>query len=435
MAAEDVSEGTVLSGNVIEPEDALGEKSLSSKIVVVSVNVAEAEEVSGEEIAEEPPDVGASAGGSADTSEDEMALGSLYARTTTSGIRDVLNVDVVSEVELGSVLVRYVLYVELRYVLETELLEPKLDVKVAKSVLETDMTRFVLDDRLSSDFDTRLLKSVLEVELEFTLDDRLLRPVLKVRLEFALNVRLLEPVFEVELESELDVELLATVFDVELEEGLGADVPASVFDVELKALLLEVEPRPVLNVELLVSVVEVVVPGSTLRVELIESVLAVELKAKARANPTAIAASALDVELLETVLESGLEPARSEVELDPVLVIEEDPFEERILRVDDVMGTIFVLEEVLPGSVVEEVLNPRPELEAMLPKPVLNDILPWSASEVLEELLERVPESMLEVLFFKVGPDIGIMLDAEPMLEKAVVSRAVLEEMLMGIVV
>ena len=105
---------------------------------------------------------------------------------------------------------------------------------------------------------------------------------------------LLEPALDNGLETEFDVEPLGFAFDVEL--------PASVLEVGLVLVVVEADA----------------VPGSVLRVELIELVLA-----------AAVAPPEFTGELLETVLEVELKPELDDVPpgaalevLDPRFVLE-----------------------------------------------------------------------------------------------------------------
>lgn len=202
-------DGLVDTGTIV-PRDVVGEEAVFESTVGAGVDVVKADDVSeGMALFEDVP-------------EDETALGSLYARTTTSALEIVL--------------------------------ELRLEVEMTNFVLEIELTS-MLDVELDVELDTRLLKPVLEV-------DRLVELVLKNGLGFALElrlVRLLGPVLGIRLDPEFEVELLAFAFDVEL--------PASVVDVG---------PWPVLTVELWRPVVEDAVPGLILGMELRESVLVAE---------------------------------------------------------------------------------------------------------------------------------------------------------------
>lgn len=205
-------DGLVDTGTIV-PRDVVGEEAVFESTVGAGVDVVKADDVSeGMALFEDVP-------------EDETALGSLYARTTTSALEIVL--------------------------------ELRLEVEMTNFVLEIELTS-MLDVELDVELDTRLLKPVLEV-------DRLVELVLKNVLGFALELRLvrllglLGPVLGIRLDPEFEVELLAFAFDVEL--------PASVVDVG---------PWPVLTVELWRPVVEDAVPGLILGMELRESVLVAE---------------------------------------------------------------------------------------------------------------------------------------------------------------
>lgn len=200
----------------------------------------------------------------------------------------------------------------------------------------------------------------------------------------------------------------------ELVSGFDVELLATALNVELLVFVLEVKPRPMLNVELLGPVMNFVVPGLVLEVEVVAYILAVELEARTRGTATAIRASTLDVELLEDMMEIEVEPARSEVELESVPIIVEDVFE-MMLKVDDEENSDVVLKAVLPGSIVNEVLDPTSEDNAVdiwsvlskrlaFEEPVLTKMLnAWTMLEgeappALELELALAPGSTMEEL-------------------------------------